>query len=281
MAVVIVADSGSDLSPDETQRLGVEIVPVWIVIGDKKYRDGVDLDATRFYELTAKADVAPKTESPHEDQFAPVFARLTDAGHSVVAILLSSAFSQSVANATKAAAAYGDRVRIVDSLSSGGVESLLIERALELARSGSSAAEVADALKPSKTPTASFFTGPHVANLARSGRVAQAVASLSETLHVSVVLKINEAGSIVPSGQSRDEASAREIMVDSCVRALRGGAQRRFGISHARAPEAAAAVLELLRAREPSIGDVAIREYTPTIATHLGPGAVGINGIGV
>lgn len=281
MAVVMVTDSGSDLSLNEARSLGVEIVPVWIIIGDKKYRDGVEIDAERFYKLVESSDVPPKTESPHVDQFTSAFERLTAQGDSVVAILLSSAISQSVANATEAAAPFGDRVRIVDSLCSGGGEWLLLGRALELARGGACASDIADALQPSKTPTAVFFTGPHVANLGRTGRVAQAVVSLTETLHVNVVLKFNEAGSIVPAGNSRDEDSAREIMVDACLRALRGRRELRFAVGHANAPDAAQTVVNLLHMREPSVGEVAIHEYPPTIATHQGAGAVGIAAIAV
>ncbi|HTU70453.1 MAG TPA: DegV family protein [Candidatus Baltobacteraceae bacterium] len=279
MAVVIVTDSGCDLTLDEARSLGVEIVPVWIVIGDTKYRDCVDLEIARFFALTESSEALPKTESPQVEQFAETFQRLTAAGNSVVAILLSSRISQSVANATTAAAPFGDRVRIVDSLSSAGVEYLLVARALELARGGATAATIADSLDPGKMKSVAFFTGPNVGNLGRTGRVAQSVAALSQTLHVYVVLKMNENGAIVPAGQSRDEPHALEIMVDSALRALRGSREMRFCVSHARAPEAARAAAELLRAREPAASEVPIREYTATIALHQGVGAVGIYGI--
>ncbi|HTC30652.1 MAG TPA: DegV family protein, partial [Candidatus Acidoferrum sp.] len=44
MGVTIVTDTGSDLVGADATRLGIEVVPLWIVLGEDRYRDGVDID---------------------------------------------------------------------------------------------------------------------------------------------------------------------------------------------------------------------------------------------
>jgi fatty acid-binding protein DegV len=49
MATTIVTDSGCDLSRSEADALGIEIVPVWILFGEERYRDGIDIDRKTFF----------------------------------------------------------------------------------------------------------------------------------------------------------------------------------------------------------------------------------------
>lgn len=59
--VVIFTDSCVDLGSKTTKDLGIEVIPLLITIGDKVYKDGVDITQKDIVESVSKHNVFPKT----------------------------------------------------------------------------------------------------------------------------------------------------------------------------------------------------------------------------
>lgn len=279
MGVTVVTDSGSDLSRAEATSLGIEIVPVWVLLGDDRFRDGIDIDRATFFRRVGAGEI-PKTESPSQAQFQEIFAKAIDAGDDVVAIVLSSKISQSYANALAAAKAFDARVRVVDSQGSAGAQTLLALYAVELAKGGTSLAEIAKRVDPKALNSAAYFAMHDLATLGRSGRLPAAVVALGSLTNVRLVLKFNEDGVIVPAGQSFSFEKTCELMVEAVVRAIGHAPNVRVSFGHTQAEEAATALKKMF---ETKLGHAPAQEYmreaSLTIATHQGVGALGIYAI--
>jgi DegV family protein with EDD domain len=276
MATVIVTDSGSDLTRSEAQRLGIEIVPIWIIFGNERFKDGIDIDRATFF-ARVKAGELPATEPATEEQYRETFSQIVDAGNEAVVISLSSQISQSYAHASAAAKAFGDKVAVVDSLGASGLETLIADYGLELARGGAPASEVAKRLDPRALKHTVYFAVPDLSALVRSGRLPKAVGALGSVLNVSLVLKMNEQGAIGPAGQSFSFEKTCEIMVDSVVRGVDRSPATRVAFGHVNADGMVETVRKQL---EVKLGHPPAKEFvheaTLTIASHLGPGAIGI-----
>ncbi|HUA07756.1 MAG TPA: DegV family protein [Candidatus Acidoferrales bacterium] len=277
MGTVIVTDSGSDFSRAEAERLGIEIVPVWIVFGEKRYKDGVDIDRDTFFKKM-KAGEIPKTEPAAVEQYREVFARAVEAGNEVVMISLSSAISESLARASEAAKEFGGKVSLVDSRTASGLETQLTLYALEFAKSGAGAAEIAKRVDPRGLKYAVLFAVPDLTQLGRSGRLPKAVVALGSMLNVSLVLKMNEAGAVAPAGQSFSFDKTCDLMVESLVRAIDHAPNARVAFDHVQAEK----TVETMRASlEKKLGhppaQELIYETSLTLAAHLGIGAVGVS----
>ncbi len=276
MATVIVTDSGSDLPRDEAQRLGIEIVPVWIIFGEERFRDGIDIDRATFF-ARMKAGEHPRTEPPTPEQFREAFAKIVGAGNEAVMITLSSQISKAFEIASTVAKEFGDKVVVVDSRGASGMEALLAYYALELAKSGASAADIAKKIDPRTLKNVVYFAVPDVSMLSRSGRLPKAVAALGSILNVSLVLKMNDQGVIGPAGQSFSFDKTCEIMVDAVVRGVERSPSARVAFGHIGAAE----MCEKLRQQlETKLGHRPAQEFvhegTLTVAAHMGPGAIGI-----
>lgn len=274
MGVTIVTDSGSDLTKEEGARYGIEVVPVYLLFGGERLRDGIDIDRPTFYRRVRAGDV-PTTEPAAQADFQSVFARIASTGNEVVALTLSSQTSKCWEHANEAAKAFPGKVHVVDTRGASGLETLLAIYAAELARAGKSASEVVTALRNAKT--AAFFAVPNMNALAKSGRVPKAVIALGSMLGVSLVLKMNEQGVIAPGGQSRSFEKTCDIMVDAVVRAIERTPAAWVAISHVQAAPIAQTLSKTLAEKlgHPPIKEF-IHESTLTIATNLGEGAVGI-----
>jgi DegV family protein with EDD domain len=276
LGVTIVTDSGSDMSADQASRAGIEIIPVWILVGDSRFRDGVDIDRDTVLARLAAGE-AVKTEPPDQVQFDQTFARITAAGNDVVMITLSSGLSQSFARATEAAKAYPGRVHVVDSRGAAGLESLIALYASELAKTGTAAAEIAKRIESSKMKTAAYFAVPDLTALGRSGRLPKALVALGSMLNVSLILKINEQGAIGPGGQSFSFDKTCEIMVDAVVRTIEHSQNTRIAFSHAKAAALVAKLSKMLEEKlgHPPIVEI-VSESPATIIANIGEGGVGI-----
>lgn len=276
MATVIVTDSGSDLTRDEAQRLGIEIIPVWIIFGEERFRDGVDIDRATFFARMAKGE-NPRTEPATPEQFREMFAKITGAGNEAVMITLSGQISKSFELASTVAKEFGGKVAVVDSRGASGMETLLAYYGLEQAKAGASAADIAKKIDPRALKYAIYFAVPDVSMLARSGRLPKAVAALGSMLNVSLVLKMNEQGAIGPAGQSFSFDKTCEIMVDAVVRTIERSPSVRVAIGHIQAAEGAEKLRKQLETKlgHPPAQET-VHEGTLTVAAHMGSGAIGI-----
>ncbi|HUN30071.1 MAG TPA: DegV family protein [Alphaproteobacteria bacterium] len=276
MPTTIVTDSGNDLSRSEAERLGIEIVPVWILFGEERFRDGIDIDRATFFRRF-KAGEIPKTAPATQEEFRETFARVVSTGNDAVMISLSSQISESFERASAAAKEFGDKVHVVDSRGASGLEALLAVYGHELAQSGASAAEIAKKVDPRGLKYSVHFAVPDLSTLGRSGRLPKAVVALGSMLNVSLVLKMNEQGVIGPAGQSFSFDKTVDIMVDAVVRGIDRSPKARIAFGHIESPQ----ILESARkSLEEKLGhppaQELIHEGSLTVAAHMGPGAIGI-----
>ncbi len=279
MPVRILTDSGCDFSPEEAAKLKIGVIPVYLIYGQERLRDGIDIDKATFHRRMAAGENA-KTEPASVDDYKAAFARAIEGGNDAVLISMSSGISPSYENAKAAALLFPGRVCVVDSRGASGLESLLVELAAERAAAGDSAESIAKRLAPGALKTAIFFAVPDMASFGRSGRLPRAIAALGSVMGVSMVLKMNEQGVVASAGQSFSFDKTCEIMVDALMRAIARSPAVRVAITHVEAEASAAALAKLLESKlgHPPMHE-SIRESTLTIATHIGKGAVGISAI--
>lgn len=90
MAVHIITDSASDLSSNAHPRLTV--LPLSVAFGDTVYRDGIDLDNNRFYEMLVESDHLPTTGQVNPFAFSQAIGEVRDADPDagIVIVTLSS-----------------------------------------------------------------------------------------------------------------------------------------------------------------------------------------------
>ena len=61
--VKIISDSTSDLSKELIDKYDIDIIPLHILLGDKEYRDGVDITPQDIYKWADENKTTPKTSA--------------------------------------------------------------------------------------------------------------------------------------------------------------------------------------------------------------------------
>ena len=274
MAIRIVTDSCSDLPPGVARDNDVTVVPLYVNIGGETYRDGVDIDADRFYSLQERLPGLPTTSQPPVGDFADVYRRLLDEGHRIVSIHISAKLSGTLNSATQAKESLGSPpgVEIVDSRLAGGSQALLALSAAQWARETDDAGEVARRAERAIRRNHSFVVVDTLEYLQRGGRIGKAQAFLGGVLRFKPIITIRGGESHpVERPRTRQRAITRVIALARDLAPL-----SRIHVSYSTGREQAQEVIAgLADLVEPE--NVIEARFGPVLGAHLGPNTIGVS----
>lgn len=278
MAIAIVTDSTSDIEPERARVLNIDVVPLFVVFGDKSYRDYVDLSRSEFYHKLSHEPALPTTSQPTAQMFEEAFRPHVEAGDEILCIVISSKLSGTINAARSAAQQFpGAKIFIVDSESVAGGLGMLVMHAREMALAGATAEQILEALEHQKHTQRLYACIPDLSHVVRTGRIGKARAVIGTLMRIVPVISLRD-GEVVAEAQVRTMSRAQETMIDLSLKNVSDVSRARFLVLHTNAPALANDILQRLRARlggvEPKM--LGILEAGPVIATHGGPGAVGI-----
>lgn len=274
--VKIITDSTADFTAAEAAELGIDIVHLRTRFGDEEYIDGVDITPHQFYEKLVESDVLPTTSQPSPAEFEAAFASALEEAGEVVAITISSALSGTYQSAVIAAETFGDRVRVVDSLSASIGEQVIVRRAAQLAAEGLSAAELAGRIEAERGDVCVLALLDTLEYLKRGGRISAAAAFAGGVLAIKPVITLRD-GAVVMAGKARGSKNGGNLLnqfaekrgIDFSRPYLLGYT----GLSDALLMKYAADSGELWRAHTEELPVTAIGSV---IGTHGGPGAIAV-----
>jgi DegV family protein with EDD domain len=271
----VVLDSTSDF-PDAPERFpNFRVVPLYVRFGDESYRDYVDIDPGRFYEVLQQAAELPTTSQPTPGDFLAVYEELAPGYERILSLQLSSNVSGTFASAQSAAEMLGgDKVRVIDTRTvSAGLTlmALGVQRRLER---GTTDEEIDAFVARYIREHHLLFTVNTLEYLAKGGRIGRAAAWAGTLLNVKPILTITD-GEVVPLKRVRGNAKAFAEFREQFLATTSDGAALRVGIAHAAAPERMEALRKLVRDTRPNAHLDALTTLGAVVGTHAGPGTVG------
>lgn len=273
MAVRVVTDSTCDLPPETVAQLGITVIPLTVLFGDEALQDGIDIDATTFYDRLAAAPDLPKTSQPSVEAFLAVYRAIAAEGHEIVSIHISSRLSGTL-NSASVARETGDldaRVELIDSYTVSMGLGVAVVAAAERAQQGGSLEEVAAAAQSGMERAHVVVALDTLEYLRRGGRIGRAGAFLGSALRIKPIVHL-DGGEVAPLERVRTHARAirriEEIATeDRTIEALH--------VVWTADDAAAAALLERVRPLLPHT-QLEVGHIGPTVGTYVGPNATGI-----
>ena len=103
MSIKLIIDSASDISPDEANELGLELMPLLISFDDMDYKDGKTISKTEFYRQLKAHDQLPKTSQVTPYEYDQVISDVVSKGDTAIIITLASTLSGTCSSAQIAA----------------------------------------------------------------------------------------------------------------------------------------------------------------------------------
>jgi DegV family protein with EDD domain len=271
--VKIITDSTADLPASMRATLGIDMVPLHIILGDETFPDDGSHANTELFTFADTHNALPKTAAVNEFQFTEVFGRWLECGFDIFFTGISSRLSATMQNALSAASSLDkERISIVDSLSLSTGTGLQVLEASDLARQGAGLKEItAHALEIRGRVQASFVVDT-LKYLYMGGRCSRLASIIGSRLQIKPMLELKN-GEIVPGVKFRGSQYVQKYYEHIMAEGGHIDPKRIF-VTHCQSDEAET-VKQWLQTNG-GFENVTITDASPTISVHCGPGTIGI-----
>ncbi len=281
-SVAVVSDTTAYLPPDMVEQHEVTLVSLYVNFGPERAQPEIEIsDYEAFFEELRSGERLPTTSQPSVGDFVAAYEPLLAAGKDVVSLHISGGISGTVEAARQEADALerdgkgGERVHVYDSETSAGGLGMLVLVAARAAERGCSAQEVLDALTEARKELKIWFVLDTLEFLKLGGRIGGVSAWIGSTLKVKPILTLEK--EMAPIERVRTSKRAFERMVHFAEQLHEDGADA-WVVQHIHSPEEG----ERLTARGREVfgcEPIFVSEVGAVLATHTGPGMLGIGGI--
>jgi len=277
--IALVTDSTAYLPSEWARQHGVHIVPLYVHFGERTFRDGVDLDTDTFYRLLESAPALPTTSQPSAGNFLQLYRRLSREADSIISIHISSGISGTVTSALTARQALlsemqdPPQIYVVDSRITSCGLALLVSAATQAIAEGQTAAQVAQTIESLASRLFTVFVVDTLEYLFKGGRIGGAAALVGSILKIKPILYFRD-GRIDVLEKARTARRAKQRMLE-IVAERAEGRPIHAAIVHAQALGEAQRIRHYL-ANHFDCRELFVVEFSPSIATHIGPGTVGV-----
>ncbi|GAW90963.1 DegV family protein [Calderihabitans maritimus] len=247
----------------------ITVVPLTVLFGKDTMEDSLDNQAEFLYRLKHSPQL-PTTSQPTPAAFETVFRKLKEAGHDIVGIFISRKLSGTMTSAQTAAKNVGEEgIYLLDSGSVAGGLALVVRQALRYAREGIAAKEIVSRLRNDVEALRLVFVLETLEYLKKGGRIGGASALIGTLLKIKPVLYVK--GQVNVLDKVRTFKKAVQRMLQELPANYRGP----LGVLHIAASEAAGQLKQQVLEKAPQ-AEIHVLEAGPVLATHAGPGALGI-----
>ena len=274
--VKILADSTCDLSPSLISRYKIGIIPLYVHLGEKEYKDGVNITPSDLYKWSDEHNETPRTSAPGIEDIESFLDK--DSTDEYVIFTISSSMSSSYNNCILAAEdlEMTDRVHVIDSANLSTGIGLQVIKAAELAAAGMTASEIAAEIEKIKRKVRASFVVDTLTYLYRGGRCSGVSAFLGSALRLHPRIEVID-GAMHPEKKYRGK-NTRFIMdyVRDMENDLKSAVRDRVFITHSGCDRE---IVEDVRAYLEGLGRFdEILETTAgaVISSHCGPGTLGV-----
>lgn len=281
--VGVLTDSTAYLPADLVDELGIEVVPLEVVIGGVAHPEPDVSSADLAGSL--KRWVPVSTSRPSPAALLEGVQKLQAAGaEEVVVVHLSGEVSGTCAASRLAARSADIPVRVVDSGSLAMGLGYAVLAAARAARDGADGDAVVRAAQETAAATKVWFCVDTLEHLRRGGRIGAAQALIGSALAVKPILHIVD-GRVEPLEKVRTSTRAMARLVELAVAAATEAADGdgpgdaappNVTVHHLASPARAEHLAATLRQKLPGQPTVRVVEVGAVVGAHVGPGTVGV-----
>ena len=209
MNAKIIIDSSTNINPK--LKNDVTIVPLTVRFENDEYIDGITLSNKEFYEKLIESDVIPTTSQAVPSSYTDIFQEIQKNSDSAVVITISAKLSGTYQSAVIAAKDY-ENIFIVDSNSASIGAGILTEFAVNLARQGINAKEIAERIMAERDNIYLVAMLDTLEYMKKGGRISKAAAFAGSILNIKPVICLKN-GEISVLGKARGSKQGNNLLV--------------------------------------------------------------------
>lgn len=277
----IVTDSNSGITQSQAAELGIFVLPMPFMVGEKTYLEGITLSQAEFYERLGEG-VQIATSQPSPEDVTKLWDQILNEYEEIVHIPMSSGLSGSCQTAHMLSQDYDGKVQVVDNQRISVTLRQSVLDAIGFADQGKDAQWIKKELERIKLESSIYIMVDTLQYLKKGGRITPAAAALGTILKLKPVLQI-QGEKLDAFAKARTIKQAKSIMIN----AMKNDIDKRFGgfgddekvwlaVAHTNNEEAAYSFCDELRDALPGYQNIYVDHLSLSVACHIGPGSLAV-----
>lgn len=282
---IISCCSTADLSREFLKENNIEYTCFHFNLDGKEYPDdlGESMPISEFYNKMTQGS-QPTTSQVGVGQYVDFFEKFIKDGKAILHISLSSGISGTYNSALLAQQEIFDKypdakLTVVDSISASSGYGLLVSLAADMRAEGKSYEETIEFVEKYKHNIHHWFFSTDLTSYIRGGRVSAAAGWFGTLLHICPLLRVDDAGRLIPVEKCRGKNKVVSAIVDKMVQLADNGTDYdgKCFISNSACMDDVNAVITEIEKRFPKMkGKVKVFDIGTVIGAHTGPGTVAL-----
>ena len=280
MKTAIVTDSNSGITQSEAKKLGINVIPMPVLIDGEQYFEDLTLTQEKFYEKL-KGDAQVSTSQPSAYDVGEKWKEILKSYDKIIHIPMSSGLSETCATLSRLAETdFADKVYVIDNQRISVTMRQSVLDALAMTKDGKTAEEIRDYLLQTKMQSSIYIMVDTLKYLKKGGRLTPAVAAIGTLLKIKPVLQI-QGFKLDQYAKVRKLADAKTTIINAIekdlttrFKDLRAQGKIVLSIAHTQNFAEAEIFAEELKEKFPDLEIVAIDPLSLSVSCHIGPGAL-------
>ena len=278
---VIMTDSCCDLTAEVAAELGIQVLPLSLLIGDDTYRnylDGREIGFKEFYDRV-RGGAMPTTSAVSVGDFEDAMRAALAEGKDILCLNFSGALSTTYQSAVIAAEGLKEEfadatIHVLDTKCASLGQGLLVYLCAQQQKAGKSADEVFAYAQETAPKMAHWVTVDDLNHLKRGGRISATTAFFGTMLTIKPLIHIDDEGRLINVGKARGRKVALMTLADEFEKSVLDPANPVF-ISHGDCEEDAKFVAAEIEKRTGAKTEL-INYVGPVIGSHTGAGVIAL-----
>ena len=271
--VRIITDSSTLFTIEEGKKMGVDILPLCVTVGDLEGRD-CHMDMDSFYGEIAKGN-NPVSSQPPVGEVMEAYEQYPE--DEIINIAMADGLSGTYQSACGAKVSVDncDNITVFNTKTLCGPHRYMLEKAVQMRDAGKTATEIIEWLDYAKDHQESFLIPQDFDFLRRGGRLTPMAATFASVLNLRAIMTQTADGCRLDKfGMKRSMKLAFKAVIDH-LEEVKVDERHKIYVSHARAEEDAKKAVALIKER---FADVEVRmlELGAAFVTQGGPRCVAI-----
>ncbi len=276
--IKIIADSTCDLTDEILQRYDIDILPLYIHLGEKEYKDRLEIQPEDIFSWSNDNNTTPKTAAPSIEDAVEAMKPYVEKGDEILMFAISEDMS-ATANVMRLAAEhlnYKEHVHVIDSASLSTGNGLLIVEAAIMAENKVPVKEIMDAIEELKPDVRASFVVDTLTYLHRGGRCSATTALAGSLLKIKPSIIVKD-GKMDADKKYRGKLNKVILQyVQDMEQELQNAKKDRVFITHSGCDRE---IVDSVRAYLESLehfGEIIETRAGSVISSHCGPGTLGV-----
>lgn len=282
---IIMTDSCCDLPRQYIEENSIPFVSLTCSFMGKEFYDdfGKSLSYKEFYKEMRNGEI-PKTSQASPDAYYKVFKDLLNQAKDIIYVCVSTGLSGTLNSANLAKnmilEEFNDaNIAIVDTLTASLGQGILVMKALEMKKYGSTYNDIVKYLEDIKPNFNTYMTVNDLIYLKKGGRISAAAAMIGTILHIKPLLTLNDEGKVNAILKVKGRKNVISKLAELVIKKIENPEEQIIAISHGDAEEEALRLKDLIM-KEVKAKDILINHVGPVVGAFGGPGNLAIFFVG-